>query len=154
VLRAARAAGALTSLDTAFDRSGGWFRTLAPCFEHLDVLMANDQEAAGLSGSQDPERAARFFLEHGVRYAVVKLGEQGCLVMSASETHRLPAHSVSVVDTTGAGDAFAAGFLLGLLEGRSLRACAALGNAAGARCVSHIGAAAFPIAREDLAALL
>ncbi len=153
VLRAARASGALTSLDTAQDQSGSWYKTLAPCLPGLDVFMTNEREGAAIAGHEDPEDAARFVLDCGARWVAIKMGERGCLLASTTERHRLPAFSVPVVDTTGAGDAFAAGFLAGLAAGRGLRDCGLLGCAAGARCVSYAGAAAFPVTMGGLLSL-
>ena len=153
VLCAARAAGALTSLDTAQDHSGRWYSTLATCLPELDVFMTSEREGAAIAGRDNPQEAASFLLDRGARFVAIKLGQRGCLVASAGERHRLPAFSVPVVDTTGAGDAFAAGFLAGLAAGRDLRSCGLLGCAAGARCVSHPGAAAFPVSMDDLLSL-
>jgi sugar/nucleoside kinase (ribokinase family) len=150
LLSAARAAGTVTSLDTVWDHSGGWYETLAPCLSQLDILMANESEAAALANSADPDAAADFFLGCGVRWVAIKLGERGCLLASSSERHRLPAFDVPVVDTTGAGDAFAAGFLAGRAAGCDLRTCGLLGCRAGARCVSHVGASPFPISSADI----
>ena len=121
VLAAARTAGAVTSVDTVWDPSGGWYATLAPCLSQLDILMASEREAAALAGCADPDGAADFLLGCGVRWVTIKLGGRGCLLASSSERHRLPAFDVPVVDTTGAGDAFAAGFLAGRAAGCDLR---------------------------------
>lgn len=150
VLCRARQAGLLTSLDTAYDRTGRWLETLAPCLPELDVLMAGRHEAAALSGSDEPARMADFFLARGVRQVAIKMGAAGCLLKTAGEQHTLPAFQVPVVDTTGAGDAFAAGFLAGLYAGLGLRECGLLGCACGARCVEYPGAACFPLMREWL----
>jgi sugar/nucleoside kinase (ribokinase family) len=157
VLGRARSLGLLTTLDTAYDRTGRWIDTLGPCLPGLDVLMADRHEAAALSGSHNPEAMADFFLARGARQVAIKLGPDGCLLKSAGERHCLPAFDVPVVDTTGAGDAFAAGFLAGLYAGLGLRECGLLGCACGARCVGFPGAASFPLSldwlREKLAGL-
>lgn len=147
VLARARALGLVTVLDTAYDRTGRWMQTLGFCLPHVDVLMAGRNEAAGLTGAGDPDGMADGFLARGVGRVAIKLGGEGCLLKSAGERHRLPAFDLPVVDTTGAGDAFAAGFLAGLHSGLGLRQCGLLGCACGGRCVGYLGAASFPIER-------
>jgi sugar/nucleoside kinase (ribokinase family) len=154
LLTRARAAGATVTLDTTFDRFGTGLRLLGPSFPLLDVFLANEREATALSGLTTPEDCAAFFLDRGCKATVIKMGEHGCLLATGSERRRLPAFSLPVVDTTGAGDAFAAGFVAGLVNGRSLEDCARLGCAAGGRCVGHPGASAFPTSMQDLDALM
>jgi sugar/nucleoside kinase (ribokinase family) len=78
------------------------------------------------------------------------MGADGCLVMAADgETHRLPAFRVNVVDATGAGDAFAAGFIAGVWQDLSLEEIARLANAAGALCVTGPGAAGGTCSLEE-----
>ena len=154
LLSRARTAGATITLDTTFDRFGTGLSLLGPCFPLLDVFLANEREATALSGRTTPEECATFFLDAGCKATVIKMGEHGCLLASGPDRRMLPAFSVPVVDTTGAGDAFAAGFLAGLVNGRSLEDCARLGCAAGGRCVGHPGASAFPVSMQDLYALV
>jgi sugar/nucleoside kinase (ribokinase family) len=79
---------------------------------HIDILMVNDSEARELSGDWNIYRAARWVLEHGPRMAVIKQGEHGALLMSAEATFKVPAYPLQeVFDPTGAGDAFAGGFM-------------------------------------------
>ena len=150
LLGRARAAGAQTTLDVTFDRFGAGRTLLAPCFPLLDVLLANEREAAAITGRATPEDCAAFLLDQGCRATVIKMGEKGCLLATGGQRVHLPAFSVPVVDSTGAGDAFAAGFLAGLVNGRTLEDCARLGCAAGACCVSHPGASAFSTSIADL----
>lgn len=150
VLESARGLGLVTSLDTVWDASGGWYSTLAPCLPHVDVVMSSAAEAYAISGRSSPEAAAEFFLSHGVRWVAIKRGGHGCLLASHDEIHTLPALPARVVDTTGAGDAFAAGFLAGLSEGRDLRSCGLLGRAAATICVGYAGGSDFPLSRVDL----
>lgn len=153
LLSRARAAGATITLDTTFDRYGTGLRLLAPCFPLLDVFLANEREATTLSGRTTSEDCAAFFLDAGCAATVIKMGDKGCLLATGSGRKRLPAFVMPVVDTTGAGDAFAAGFLAGLVSGRSLEDCARLGCAAGGCCVGFPGASAFPVSMQDLYSL-
>lgn len=140
-LRRARGMGMATSLDTVWDARGRWLDLLAPALPHLDLFLPSAAEAEKLSGRKNAADAARFFLDRGVKTVAVKRGAAGALVTDGRETIDLEAFPVAVVDTTGAGDAFAGGFLAGLVRGLPLRACALLGNAAGAACVTALGAA-------------
>ena len=95
-----------------------------------------------LSGSSDPAGAAAFFRERGVDNIVVKLGAKGCDAFLAGEYFHAPAFSVDVVDTTGAGDCFAGGFLAGLHAGVEFREAMRWANAAGALCAANLGGTA------------
>ena len=96
-----------------------------------------------ICGTADPDRAARFLLDRGVRRVCIKLGPKGCLIADGDRRERVPGFPVhSVVDTTGAGDCFVAGFLAAHIRGWSFRECARLGNAAGALAVQRVGATA------------
>ncbi len=110
-------------------------------FALIDYLFPNDQEAMLLSGTDSPEEAAEAFFKAGTKHVILKCGRRGCYIRSASFTGYVPPEKVvEPVDTTGAGDSFAAGFLAGLLEGKSLIECAKLGNRCGAAAASCEGA--------------
>jgi sugar/nucleoside kinase (ribokinase family) len=142
LLRLAQTGGVITFLDTVWDDSGRWMELLAPCLPYIDYFVPSLPEAQALTGLDPLEDVARTLLNEGVGTVALKMGEDGCLVMAADgETHRLPAFQVDVVDATGAGDAFAAGFIAGVWQGLSLQETARLANAAGALCVTGPGAA-------------
>ena len=111
VLQQARRLGLRTTLDVCWDASGRWAADLLPALPYCDFIFPNETEARQLTGRQAPADMAQWFLDHGVKTAVVKLGPDGCLVKNAQETLRIPGFAVDVVDATGAGDAFAGGFL-------------------------------------------
>ena len=140
VLKAAHELGVKTSLDTAWDSTGRWFSTIEPALSHIDYFVPSFEEAAQIAGREDPDDVADFFLGYGMEIVALKMGSQGCFVKSPQEAIRLPAYSVQVVDATGAGDCFAAGFLAGLSLGWDLERTARLANKAGAACVTAIGA--------------
>jgi len=143
ILQEARRRGLTTSLDTAWDLSGRWLKTLKPCLPHLDYFMPSEREVRMLLGHGHPARAARIFRKLGARNVVVKLGEKGsCMFAESGEEIRVPAFKTKVVDTTGAGDAFCAGFIKGLSLGLDGKGCLKLGNAAGAAAVTALGATA------------
>jgi sugar/nucleoside kinase (ribokinase family) len=113
------------------------FSTLAA---DVDILLANEQEACELSGEEEVGRAVAV-LGRSSRVVAVTRGEHGALLSCGGETVAVPAEAVPrVVDTTGAGDLFAAGFLLGLTRGWTLADCGRLGALAAAEVISHLGA--------------
>jgi sugar/nucleoside kinase (ribokinase family) len=107
--------------------------------EQVDILFANEAEACALWGC-DEVGAAVERARAEVAVACITMSERGSVVVAGAETHEVPARPVEVVDTTGAGDLYAAGFLYGYTNGRSLAESAALGSRAAAEVIGHIGA--------------
>ncbi len=141
---AAKTAGCTTSLDVTWDASGRWLEKVADALPRVDVFLPNADEALRITGERDPVGMADFLHRRGVRLAAIKLGERGCYLSEAGEppAGRLipPVAPARVLDTTGAGDAFVAGFLAGLHRGLAPGDCALLGNAAASRCIGCLGA--------------
>ena len=146
ILRDAKSRGLQTCLDTAGSPTANWPELLAPCLGHLDFLVPSFHEARHCVPAQfaaTPASVAGYFLDQGVGVVALKMGEAGCYLRSREGLEiRVPALKVPTVDATGAGDAFAAGFLAGVLKGLPLEDCARLGNAAGACCVGEVGTVA------------
>ena len=141
LLRHARSVGVTTFLDTVWDDTGRWMDVLAPCLPHIDYFVPSLPEGQALTGLDDPLEIARALLERGVSTVALKMGADGCLVMSADgQAIRLPAFQVDVLDATGAGDAFAAGFIAGVWQGWPMQKTARFANAVGALCVTGLGA--------------
>jgi sugar/nucleoside kinase (ribokinase family) len=106
----------------------------------VDLVFANEAELRSLYQTSDFD-AALAALRQDAELAVVTRSEKGCLVVSREHTEAVPASPVErVVDTTGAGDLFAAGFLFGLARGAELRDAARLGALAAAEVIQHLGA--------------
>jgi sugar/nucleoside kinase (ribokinase family) len=139
ILGEARRRGLHTSLDPVFDASGRWERVL-PALPQCDLVTPGRAEAEAISGETDPARAARRLRELGAGIAAVTLGPEGCHVAADDFDGRVPAVAVDALDGTGAGDAFAAGFLYGRLAGWATEACARFANAAGALATTAVGA--------------
>jgi sugar/nucleoside kinase (ribokinase family) len=139
IMQAARHAGMTTSLDAGWDALGEWAPVIDPALPLTDVLFVNCDEAARLSGCAD---GSAYFLGRGVGLVVTKLGERGCAVRSREESLEVPGFAVEAVDSTGAGDCFAAGFLAALQRGLSVPDAARFANAVGALSVRHLGAIA------------
>ena len=138
-----RARGQLTSMDVTWDTTGRWLSVIEPCLPHLSFFMPSIREAERIAGTDVPEDIAAFFQEKGVGTAVVKLGEKGCYVKHGTEAgFYAAAYPTEVVDTTGAGDSFVAGFLTGVLKGWDMRSCAAFACAVAAMNIRAVGATA------------
>ncbi len=142
LLSRARERGVITSLDTVYDATGQWMQKLAPALPHTDYFLPNYNEASALAGGrEDVDEVARFLLDAGARVVGIKMGEQGCYFRTAEgETLRLPVLPVNAIDALGAGDAFVAGLLAGLVRGWDLERCARFATAVGACCVTALGA--------------
>ena len=143
VVASARAAGCTLSMDLSsfevVNIARDWL--LAQIKQGLDVIFANEDEIRALF--QDPtssyDTLAQRLAGHG-GIAAVKMGKDGAWIACGSELHRIaPVKVATLVDTTGAGDAWAAGFLYGHLRGHSLAAAGAMGSLLGAETVQHLG---------------
>lgn len=138
-----RTRGKLTSMDVTWDTTGRWLSVIEPCLPHLSFFMPSIKEAREIAGTDDPKQIAAFLQEKGVRTAVIKLGEKGCYVKPGPEPGFLcDAFETQVVDTTGAGDSFVAGFLTGVLKGWDVKSSAELACAVAAMNIRAVGATA------------
>jgi sugar/nucleoside kinase (ribokinase family) len=142
VLHLACEAGATVSLDLAsFEVVHAASRILPELLrDHVDIVFANEDEAAAFPGGGAPAEALGV-LAGLCPVAAVKLGPEGSLIRRGDETVRIPALKANAVDTTGAGDLWAAGFLAGFFADLPLDACGRLGSLAGAEVVQVVGAA-------------
>jgi sugar/nucleoside kinase (ribokinase family) len=143
ILSFAREHGVTTSADilAPAEQAAAILDWIAPAFAHLDYLLPNEEQVLALTSQTDLEAGCRALIDKGVGCVAPTRGAQGALVVSrdsgAGET--VPAHQIDVVDTTGCGDAFSAGFLRGLSLGRSRRDAAALGCAVAALVAQGLG---------------
>lgn len=142
VLQKAKTLGIITSLDTAWDATGKWLETLEPCLPFVDIFLPSLTEAEHLTGTSELREISKFLRNYGINTIGIKMGERGSYVSTTEEELFVPAYSVNVVDATGAGDAYVAGFLAGTVKGWDLKATAELASATGAACVTAIGTTA------------
>jgi sugar/nucleoside kinase (ribokinase family) len=151
ILSRAREGGAITSADILAPGDSGILEWIAPALPHLDFLLPNDEQATGLTGERDLEAACRALVGRGVGCVAATCGADGVLIVDAAGATRVPALPVDVVDTTGCGDAFSAGFLRGLSLGRSRQEAAVLGCATAALVARGLGTdhGAFDLAAAD-----
>ena len=136
----AKTAGCLVSLDVADPFVIGLVGDLLwdTIRDHADVVFLNREEATALCGSADTDALKKIGAH--CRTAVIKLGSEGSIVWHQGEIVRVGVYSADLVDTTGAGDAYAAGFLYGLVNGWSVERAADLGSRIAAMTVSQLGA--------------
>jgi 2-dehydro-3-deoxygluconokinase len=140
---AARAAGVPVSFDLNFRRALWSEAEAAPALtaavRQAEIVFAGLDEAAIITGGREPLEAALALEQLGPRQVLIKLGAEGCLARIDGETHLTPAPRVSVLDTVGAGDAFAAGYLADLMAGAAPAARLITAAAAGAWAVTVSG---------------
>ena len=153
ILSFAREHGTVTSADVLApgEQAAGILDWVAPAFEHLDYLLPNEEQVLGLSGAEDLEAGCDALRERGVGCVAATCGERGALVVDDNGAELVPAFQVDVVDTTGCGDAFSAGFLRGISLGRNPRDAAGLGCAAAALVAGGLGSdhGAFDLAAAE-----
>ncbi|MBN2556832.1 MAG: carbohydrate kinase family protein [Anaerolineales bacterium] len=140
ILQKVKEQGLLTSVDTMWDGTGKWWSLLEPCLPYTDILLTNDDEARRYAECENLDDAAGKFMQHGAEMVIIKAGEQGATVYSETWRGHVDILPVESRDATGAGDAFAGGFLLGLAHGWDVRQAALFGSAVGAECVTAYGA--------------
>jgi sugar/nucleoside kinase (ribokinase family) len=140
LLQSARERGITTSADMlAPGDFPGILDMVAPALQHVDHLLPNDEQVLGFTGTTDVVEGCRRLLSMGVGTVAATCGANGAVVVTAGAVERVPAYDIEVVDTSGCGDAFSAGYLRGLAIGRSLRDAAVLGCATAALVAQGLG---------------
>jgi len=122
---------------------------LKPIIEKCAVVLPNQRELRLMTGLA-PAEGARKLLRMGARAVAVKMGLKGCYITDGTIKERVPAYGGRGVDTTGAGDAFNAGFIYGLMTGMSLADCGRIGAKVAWFCVQKLGARAGLPTRKQL----
>ncbi len=140
-LAIASTSGVRISLDLGLEIVLRESRLVDMLLPHVDILFPNREEAQALTGAEEPATMIATLHDKGVPTVALKLGSEGCVIGCGDELCRVPAFAVDVVDTTGAGDAFAAGFLAARIRGFDLRTCGLWANALGAIAASVEGGA-------------
>lgn len=135
----ARNAGAITVADAVLTGKNENVEEIVPALAYLDYFMPSLDELVEISGVKDPHEGARKVLDMGVGNIVVKLGGEGCLFMNKDTSFTVPGFTVDVVDTTGAGDNFVAGFIYSLVNALDLKEALTFANACGAVAVTKVG---------------
>jgi sugar/nucleoside kinase (ribokinase family) len=147
-----RAAGCVVTLDTGWHED--WLRDPSniEVIRRTNVFFPNEREAKTITGTDDPAEMLEFFAQRGARCVVIKLGKMGAVMFQAGVSYECSAFDVDVVDTTGAGDAFNAGFIHALLDHQPPQRCLEIACLAGALSTRAAGALQALPSREELEA--
>lgn len=140
ILKVASGAGVLVSLDVGVLPATRATNRVCSILRYVDILFLGEREASALVGTRKPEKAARDLLKFGSKIVALKLGRKGCFIITEMERVRSPAFPIKVVDATGAGDAFDAGFLTGVIREWGIKRTARFANAIGGLSTTKIGA--------------
>lgn len=96
VLKRAKEMGVRTSLDTAWDSRGQWLSLIEPCLEYIDIFLPSIEEASMISGKDQPEEIAQFFLDYGIEIVGLKMGLDGSYIRTKDVELRVPAYPVGL----------------------------------------------------------
>ena len=142
ILKRAKEAGIITVLDIILPGPGDSLEKCRDALAYVDAFIPNNDEAEGLTGEEDPAKQAEVLLQYGPGMVVITMGGQGALLKTKNQTMRASSYQVRVEDASGAGDAFDAGFITGLLHSWSLEGTLKFASAMGASCVRELGCTA------------
>ena len=154
LFRAARAAGAKTVLDVVLFGGEHYWSTLTKILPETDVFLPNDDEAALITGLKDPLQQAERFRQAGAKTVVITQGNRGSLLVTDRLRLRAGTYPIEFVGGAGSGDAFDAGYIMGLLLGEDPAGCLRWGSALGASCVRAIGATEGVFTRPEAEAFM
>ncbi|MBQ6158397.1 MAG: carbohydrate kinase family protein [Thermoguttaceae bacterium] len=153
-LRRFQARGGKTILDLVLYGNRPYWDVIRPLLPYVDYFTPNDDEGLAVSGKSDPVDQAKFFLDAGAGCVVVTCGEKGSLYYSAAEKFRTGIFKTEFIGGTGSGDAFAAGFIAGLLAGDDPYALMSRASAQGMSCVRHVSATGSVFTKAESEAFL
>jgi sugar/nucleoside kinase (ribokinase family) len=139
VFAAARAKGVKTVLDVVVPAKGEYLSQFDRLLPHVDVFLPNDLEGERITGESDPLKQAEIFQRLGAKTTIITRGGEGSILVQKDLRLRAGAFQVPFVDGSGGGDAFDAGYIVGLLSDRSPEDCLRIASALGASCVRAIG---------------
>ena len=153
LLKAAQEAGCVTTWDLVGAGPDTW-PFVEPLLPHIDYFIPSIEEAEILSGVQGVEENIQFFQSRGVKCPVLTMGGDGSMIAMGDERIHVGVYDIEVVDTTGCGDAYTAGFIAGLADGRSLEEAAHLGTASASLVASGLGSDAGIVDRAQVEAAM
>ncbi len=140
LIRHARANDTIVTVDVLAEVDEAFRERLAPALAESDFFFPNEGQLAGMTGTEDPgEGVARLREATGVETVVGTLGEEGSLILGAAGEARVPAFEIDLVDTTGCGDAYVAGFIVAIANGWDAEAAGWLGAAASGLVATGLG---------------
>ena len=140
VIKPASERGGVICADVVAHKGLCGFEDFYPALPYIDYFFPNEEEAKSLTERESPDAIADFLIGHGVKNVVIKTGRNGCFLKNRDIRLTVPTFDSPVVDTTGAGDNFAAGFIKSLIEGHSPADCCRYANAVASVAVASVGA--------------
>ncbi|MEC4616450.1 carbohydrate kinase family protein [Tsukamurella tyrosinosolvens] len=138
-LRRARDGGAITAVDSLAPGNAAALNYFEAALPEIDYLLPNDEQVLGWTGASTLPEGCLQLIERGARCVVATAGAAPTVVATADSVIEVPSYPIDVVDTSGCGDAFSAGFLRGITLDRSLEEAARLGNATAAQVAQGLG---------------
>ena len=151
LFRRAKEKGMTICADIVKGKRGETLADIQDALGYIDYFFPNLDEARALTGLEDMDEIADRLLGLGVKHVIMKIGKRGCLVKAKGLRRIVPGYPHSdCIDTTGAGDNFASGFIAGLLEGQDTLGCAELANCTASLAVEAIGATRGVQSREQV----
>ncbi|MDO4328494.1 MAG: carbohydrate kinase family protein [Lachnospiraceae bacterium] len=149
IFRRAKEAGMTIFADMVKPRLGETIEDIREALSYVDYFFPNYSEASLMTGKTDVNEIADTFLSYGVKNVIVKTGKSGCLIKNNQEAIVVPAYpKANCIDTTGAGDNFASGFISAFLKGNDLVTCGRYANAVASVSVEYVGATTGVTSRE------
>ncbi len=140
IFKAARENNLIICADIKKSRDGKGLEDIKESLSYLDYFFPNFAEAVELTGKQELDDIADVLLGCGIKNVVIKVGKKGCFIKTKTERYLIPAYKANGIDTTGAGDNFAAGFITAILDGLSLSDCGKFATGVAAVSVESVGA--------------
>lgn len=141
VFSKAKEEGMIICADMVSPRLNEKLEDITEALSYVDYFFPNFEEASEMTGETDEAKVADKLYACGVKNVIMKIGKRGCYIRNADGAMIVPAcKGVTAIDTIGAGDNFASGFITGLLEGKDIRECAIYANCTAAVSVQYVGA--------------
>lgn len=141
IFKEAKEAGMIIAADMIKPRLGETLDDIREALSYVDYFFPNFDEACLLTGETEEAKVAEKLYECGVKNVIMKIGKRGCFIRNSEGTVIVPAcKGITAIDTIGAGDNFASGFIAGLLQGKDIYECGVYANCTAAIAVQHSGA--------------
>ena len=150
LFRNAKASGKIITMDVTHDVDNIWLNKIEKALVFVDIFMPSLDEAVLICGTDDPSECVKIFHDLGVKKVIIKMGENGCCASDFTAIRYFDSYKANVVDTTGAGDSFVAGFLTAYLKNYDFFNSVDVGLRAAKICVENIGATGFDLTTSGI----
>lgn len=141
IFKFAKEEGMTITADMIMPRLGETLDDIAGALQYVDYFFPNFDEACLMTGEKEEDKVADKLYSYGIKNVVMKIGKRGCYIRNKDGVMIVPAcKGITAIDTIGAGDNFASGFIAALLQGKNLKECGEYANCTAAIAVQHPGA--------------